>query len=1179
MADKKGQQGLEEPEPSALTFEPIMLQSLRIRNLALLEEVALDFEAGFTAVTGETGAGKSILLGALALLAGERADKTIIRQGAPACDAEASLFFTDSTAIDHVLGELDLPPCEDGLLIIKRSLPRERAPKITVNGSLASLSALQRLGEHWVDFHGPSEPRRLLKESCQLELLDLFGRSREALLSYRKKYDAWKAHLAERERIAHEMLTANAQLTFDLSRDEPLRFKLLRLSPKDHLWVRIVHHVACDGWSLDLLLKEIATLHNAFLSGEPSPLLEPRITYAEYSIRQSKRDEQQVQSQLDYWKSRLEDANHALDLPTDRPRPAVQSQRGAQHHFQVSPELGEALKNLAVQHGSTLFMAMLAVFSVWLHRHSRQTDFNIGTAIANRNTRDVRNLIGFLVNTLALRCDLAGDPTFEEMMARSKTEMLGAFNNSDVSFDRLIQELGLPRDTSRSPLFQAFLVAVPFVNYYKLTGIEHEVPLVAKDATMYDLLLEMTTREHDNSSELIFKLEYNTDLFDAETASRMAARLVRLMESVVENPRLPISQLPFLPEEEAAQVRQWSEGEQVDFPTKRVEELVAAQVERTPDATAIEDEAGNTLSYRELNARAGILASRLRASGAGVGERVAVCLERSLNLPVAVLAILQSGAAYVPLDVSYPPARLRATLEDAAPCALVTSQALALRLEDLFDGAQTIPVLFVDDALSEGSHVPTPMAEGDAKKSSEDLAYLLYTSGSTGKPKGVTMPHRALANLLQWQNQQSSDNGNDAPRTLQFSPLGFDVSFQEIFSTLSSGGCLLMISDNTRRDPSALLNALISKKVERLFLPFVALQHLAIAAVRQNRFPTSLREVATAGETLLITSDIRMFFENLSGCVLHNHYGPTEAHVVTSLTLDGNAETWPERPTIGRPIANARLQVLDDNGASSPIGVPGELIIEGTPVALGYWNQPELTAEKFNSQSFRTGDIARWNNDGVLELLGRRDAQIKIRGYRVELGEVEAALNGHSEIREAVVIAESAGEAERQLTSGETRLIACVVAETDGLGVAELRNYLRRHVPDYMVPSDFVFVPTLPLTPSGKLDRRAITARRTRPIEPEYTEPQSDLERMLARIWGEVLNVPRVGRTDNFFNMGGQSLLGTVAISRLRDEMQIEVPLHYLFESPTVEQFAAQLEAAANRSDEMDFDDFDEGRL
>ena len=998
-------------------------------------------------------------------------------------------------------------------------------------------------------------------------------------------------HLPHTERFAaaQKMAEEDAHLAFEMERDWPLRTSLLRLAPDDYVWLRTMHHVAGDGWSLDLLLRELAVCYNAFLSGEEIPLPAPRISHADFARRQSQQENQQ-QQQLDYWKAHLEGCDVGLELPTDRARPAVQTHRGAHLYFHVSPQLEAELQALGRAHGATLFMTLLAAFSVLLHRHGGQQSINIGTAIANRNTRDSRDLMGYLVNTSVLKNDLSGNPTFGEMIARAKNELLGAFTHPDVPFRRLVEELVPRRDPSQNPLFQAFLVAVPLIRDHKMSGLGKELLTLRNDATMYDVLLQIITREHDRDKGLALKLEYSTDLFDAETAQRMIARFLRLLEGAVENPQLPISDLPFLPDEELAQLEKWSEGERAEYSVSRLETLVQNQIDLTPNAIAIEDENGQSLTYRELGERAGVLASRLQAMGAKADERVAICLERTLDLPIAVLAVLQAGAAYVPLDASYPVARLRDVLADAAPCAFITTRELAARFENSHeDGAPQLPLVFLDDATAASSAPSTPAweydAQNDTEKSGDDLAYLLYTSGSTGKPKGVAMPHHALANLVQWQNAQSSAYGNLSPRTLQFSPLGFDVSFQEIFATLSSGGTLVLISEDARRDPFALLEVLVSRKIERLFLPFVALQQLAFAASRRQNFPIYLREIASAGEALLITPEVRELFANLPHCVLHNHYGPTETHVVTSATLTGNPKTWPQRPTIGAPIANARIQILSSEGQLAPINAPGELVIGSTPVARGYWNRPDLTVEKFTDHGYKTGDIARWKNDGTLELFGRSDAQIKVRGFRVELGEIESALLAISEVRETVVIAESESSSDATapanggLTSGETRLIACIVAENAGVGINELRRVLREKLPEYMIPAEFVFVAGLPLTPSGKLDRNALQALRGVASKPEYSAPQNDVERMLARIWGEILGAPRVGRTDNFFDLGGHSRLTNLVVSRIRDEMKIEMPLHFLFESPTIEQFASRLETSSKGDDEMDFDDFEDGRI
>jgi amino acid adenylation domain-containing protein len=650
--------------------------------------------------------------------------------------------------------------------------------------------------------------------------------------------------------------------------------------------------------------------------------------------------------------------------------------------------------------------------------------------------------------------------------------------------------------------------------------------------------------------------EYDTDLFDPSTVERFLAHYVRLLDGAAADPARRVSRLPLLTAAERALCRP---APAVAYPDGDcLHDLVAEQAARTPDRTAVEFE-GAALSYAELDRRANRLAHRLRGAGVGPDTPVALCVERSLELAVAVLGILRAGGAYVPLDPAYPAARLAQVLADVAAPVLVAPPgvlpaAAATRIDPGGADLAALPATAPPPAAGPGN-----------------LAYVLFTSGSTGRPKGVAMPHRPIVNLVSW--QRTAGGLGEPARTLQFAATGFDVSCQEMFGTWGCGGTLVMVRDEVRRDPAALLSYLDSAGIERLFLPFVALQHLAEAAGEIGRAPIRLRDIVTAGEQLQITPQVAALLAALPDAALHNHYGPTETHVATAHTLCGDPARWPALPPIGRPIANAYAGILDRYGQPVPVGVPGELFLGGVCVARGYHDRPELTAERFvpdplaaaGERMYRTGDLGRWRADGTIEYLGRADDQVKIRGYRVEPGEIEAVLAALPEVRDTAVVADEA--------AGVRRLVGCVVPAAPGGSdalAARCRTAVEAALPEYMVPAAFVFLDALPLTPSGKIDRRALTllAPDARTTAQSVEAPETTVERAVALVWGDVLDVPDVGRHDDFFRLGGHSLVATRVIARLREALDVDVPLRCLFANPTVAGFAAAL--AAEHGAELD---------
>ncbi|HEU4561408.1 MAG TPA: non-ribosomal peptide synthase/polyketide synthase [Longimicrobium sp.] len=954
---------------------------------------------------------------------------------------------------------------------------------------------------------------------------------------------------ADREAALRRRVSEEAARPFDLSAGPLFRPALLRLDAEDHVLLLGMHHILVDVWSMGVLRRELSTLYAAYREDGESPLPKLAVQYADYAVWQREQLRGEVLDRhLAYWKERLAGAPELLELPTDRPRPAVQTYRGAREGITLSGELLARLEALGRGEGATLFMTLLSAFQVLLARYAGSEDVVVGSPISGRTRREVEELIGLFLNTLVLRTDLGGDPSFRGVLRQVREMTLGAFEHQEIPFERLVTELQPGRSLSYSPLFQVMFVLQEAVRPESAAGsLELRSMGVASSATSkFDLTL-FTAR---NTEGLTASLEYNTDLFDRGTIQRMLGHLKRVLEEVATNADMRLSKLALLEDAERRQVvAEWNATDAA-YPRERcAHELFEAQAERTPGAVALRH-AGGSLTYGELEERANRLARHLRGLGVGPDARVGLCLERGPELMIGVLGILKAGGAYVPLDPAYPVERLAYMLEDSAARVLLTQASLAERLPA---GGATVVRLDADAAEIErenGERLGVLVGP-------HTLAYVIYTSGSTGRPKGVAMPHRPLVNLLAW--QEGSGRAPAGAVTLQFTSISFDVSFQEIFATWCAGGTLVLVSEEIRMDSPQLARLLEVEGIERLFVPFVALQHLAEAAVELGIVPASLSEVITAGEQLRVTEPIRRWFARMPGCVLVNQYGPSETHVVSARVLEGEPAGWPLLPSIGAPVANTRLYVLNQHLEPVPIGVPGELLLGGDAVARGYLEQPGLTAERLvpdpfstepGARLYRTGDRARWLASGEVEYLGRTDEQVKIRGFRIEPGEVEAVLSDHPEVRQAVVVV-------REDAPGDRRLVAYVVAsEPAAVTPTELRAHLKGRLPEYMVPSAVVVLESLPLTPSGKVARRALPAPDLASSEETYVAPRTPTEEVLAGIWAEVLRLERVGVEESFFELGGHSLLATRVVSRIREVFAVELPLRALFEGPTVAELA-----------------------
>jgi amino acid adenylation domain-containing protein len=954
--------------------------------------------------------------------------------------------------------------------------------------------------------------------------------------------------LPEPDRESARLTEEEFALPFDLTAGPVFRVRLVKMREGDHRLLTTTHHIACDAGSLAVVWGEVAALYAAATEGRLAPFPPLPVQYADYAVWQRRwLAGEGFESQLRYWKERLGDEPPALELPADHPRPAVQSHLGGTWPVEILPETDGPLRALARREGVTPFLTGLALFQALLRRDSGQTDVSVGTPVSGRGRAELEGVVGFFLNTLVLRVDLPGDPTFRDLLRRVRDLALEAFAHGDLPFDRLVDELRPQRSLSRSPLFQALFVLLHSGGGAAVSplaelppGLDVSFFLPAQTTAKFDLTLSLFSGDEPGMEGAF---EYAADLFDATTVARLADRLAILAGGLATDPDRPLSAQPVLAEAERHQLLAEHNDTAADIGEDGgVHHLFERQVERTPDAPAAVF-AGESLSYAELNGRADRLAAGLRARGVGPDVRVAISLERGLDVAVAVLGVLKAGGAYVPIDPAYPEERRNLLLADSRPALVLT--------------AADLPGL-------QGGGAPLSLEAGEGWGGGDSLAYVLYTSGSTGRPKGVALPHRAVRNLIEW--HRSAIGGGR--RTLQYASLSFDVSFHEMFAAWATGGAVVMVREELRADIPALADFLVAQGIGKAVMPVVVLQELAEEYARRDRL-SPLAELTTTGEALQTTSALAALLRRLPGCLFQNHYGPTESHVVTCHTLDPEPARWDSHPPIGRPIANARLRVLDAGLRPVPLGVVGELSIGGVPLARGYLDQPGLTAERFvpdplgvaagepGARLYRTGDRARYRADGEIDFLGRFDHQVKVRGFRVEPEEIEAVLGGHPAVRQAVVLA-------REDRPGDRRLVAYAVPrEPAAVTPAALRAYLRERLPDYMVPSHLILLAELPLTPNRKVDRRALPAPEKGAEREPAASPRTPVEEVLAAIWSEVLGGnDRIGLHDDFFALGGHSLLATRVVSRVRDAFRVELPLRALFEEPTVAGLARRVEAA-----------------
>ncbi|HVH13547.1 MAG TPA: amino acid adenylation domain-containing protein, partial [Longimicrobium sp.] len=885
---------------------------------------------------------------------------------------------------------------------------------------------------------------------------------------------ASRFHLAEQDLAGwpdadaqlDRLIAEEGRAPFDLARGPLIRGRLVRMAADDHVLLLTMHHIVSDGWSTGVFFGELATLYTAFHEGRQAELPALPVQYADFAAWQRRWVEGKViREQADYWAGTLAGAPELLELPTDHPRPAQMDHAGARFGLVLDEALTAGLKALSRRHGTTLFMTLLAGWAAVLGRLSGQEDVVIGSPMAGRGRREIEGLIGFFVNTLALRVDLSGSPTVAELLARVKARALEAQNHQDIPFEQLVERLDPVRSLSHGPIFQVMLVwqNTPRGGGVSFSGLELDgVGTETFDAqAKADLSLALGERDGRIAGDVL----YSTALFERATVERYAGYLRRVLEQMVADDGRRVERLALMPESERARVvREWNRTDS-DRPSEAcIHELFEAQAARTPDAPAVVSEAG-TLSYAELNAGANRLAHHLRALGVGPDVRVGICVERSPEMVVALLGVLKAGGTYVPLDPSYPADRLEYMLADSAPAAVLAQGAL----RDRFAGAG-IPVLELDaDAPAWADRPATNPARGELTPA--HAAYVIYTSGSTGRPKGVMNTHGAVAALLASSQALWQLGAGDA--VLQNIPYSFDVSVRELFWPLMAGGRVVLPRPDGHRDVAYIIETIGREGITTIHFPPSML--MLFVAQAEAAACTGLTRVLSGGESLS-PALIERFYERLPNATLYHMYGPTETTVAVT---GGSArpQALNGRVPIGRPVPGSRAYVLDAHGEPVPAGVAGELYIGGAQVARGYQGRPDQTAERFVADPFggepgarlyRTGDLVRWRADGVLEFLGRTDHQVKVRGFRVEPGEIEARLMEHPLVREAVVLV-------REDAPGEKRLVAYVVAG-EPLGAEALRTHVSETLPDYMVPAAFVRLDRFPLSPTGKVDREALPA-------------------------------------------------------------------------------------------------------
>jgi amino acid adenylation domain-containing protein len=983
---------------------------------------------------------------------------------------------------------------------------------------------------------------------------------------------------------AVEVLRRAARQPFDLAQGPLVRFWVVCLGEQEHIFQVSLHHVVMDGWSLGIFFQELSRLYQAFCQGQPSPLPELPIQFADYALCQREWLEAgALEKLLSYWCENLAGPVETLQLPTDYPRPERLSYNGARQEFALSPQTSQRLRALGQAENATLFMLLAAAFNILIYRYTAQEDILVGYPIANRNQLEVEEMIGYLANTLVLRSDLSGDPSFRQFLSRVRGAVLDAFAHQDMPFEKLVQELNPQRNLSRTPLFQVMFT------WQNMTATR--APRSTQPFTLFDLEVsplniddltspfEWTLMMYLGSDQALASSqsnkvdpeahaspviqgcwEFDTDLFAPETIQRVIGHFCTLLDAVVANPDQPLSQLPLLTSAESQQILHGWNNTYTDYPRQlSVPQLFEIQVQKTPQSIAVVY-GEESLTYRQLNNQANQLGWHLRQLGVEPGMLVGLCLERSPGMVAAMIAILKAGGAYVPLDPSYPPERLGFMLQDSGAQVLLTTRRWLGALPTGETQRQLKIVLLDQESFSQLSSENLP-----DQATPESLAYVMYTSGSTGTPKGICIPHRAINRLVLNTNYISLGSGD---HIAQASNAAFDAATFEIWGALLNGACLVGLDQDTLLSAHEFAAALRQKKIDVLFLTTALFNQ--IASVQPGAFAT-LRELLFGGEAVT-PFWVRQVLQTAPPRRLLHVYGPTENTTFSTWHLIQDvpqvAPHYAPTIPIGKPVANSTAYILDGSLNPQPVGVAGEVYLGGEGLAQGYLSRPDLTAEKFipnpfsqageiQDRLYRTGDWARYLPNGSIEFLGRLDDQVKLRGFRVELGEIEAALVGHPSIKQAAVLI--LDDSRPGSLPGDKRLVAYVVRHaTADAASDDLRTYLRSKLPAFMIPAAFIFLEALPLNPNGKVDRKRLPLPEPeRPSKKDEKEmPRDALERQLVYIWENALGVRPVGIQDNFFDLGGHSLLAARVFTQIEQLLGTRLPLATLFQAPTVAELA-----------------------
>ncbi|KZL49079.1 non-ribosomal peptide synthetase [Nodularia spumigena CENA596] len=979
-------------------------------------------------------------------------------------------------------------------------------------------------------------------------------------------------HIPTTEQLptVQNLVNQEIQKTFNLSQDVLFQPTLYQLNQNSYVLLLNMHHIISDGWSVGILLQELSALYSAYLSGDKSPLPDLLIQYADYAIWQRQKLTPEVtEKQLNYWKQQLADALPLLELPTDKPRPPMQSFSGGALLFHINTDLSEKIKALGQKSDATLFMIMLAAFVILLYRYSGQNDILVGSPMANRNRQEAQSLIGYFVNTVVLRTQLTENPNFWEVLNRVRKVATDAHTYQDIPYDQVVEALQPQRNLSYNPLFQIlFDVQHSLTDKLKLPELNLQTFPQGHSISKFDLSLII----EDTGTELMGGWEYSSDLFTVDTITRLTDNFQTLLAGIVANPEIPIHELPIISANEKQQILLEWNNTQKDYPDySYIHQLFTEQAIKTPNAVAVRF--GNAeLTYTELNQKANQLANYLKTCCVAPEVLVGFYLERSLDVLIVILAILKAGGAYLPLDPHYPQERLADILDDSQASLILTQESL---LTSLPKYSGKVILLDTDLTVISQQSLETPVS---AVKP-ENLAYVIYTSGSTGKPKGVMITHQNIVNHATSIIEKYQVNNHD--KILQFSTFIFDVAAEEIFPTWLTGATLVMRPKEMFASLVEFNQFLAQESLTVINLPAPYWQEWVLELERKSiQIPDSLRLVVTGSEQVL--AEKLLLWQKLVGEKVQwvNAYGPTEATITATIyQLTANSQlSGINSVSIGSPIANTEIYILDQNLQPVPIGVFGELHIGGAGLARGYLNRPELTHEKFisnliptakSSRLYKTGDLARYLPDGNIEFLGRIDYQVKIRGFRIELGEIEAVLAQHPLVKTSAVIV-------REIQLGSKQIVAYVVTQEDADIQTNFRSFLQEKLPDYMIPAFFVRLAELPLTTTGKINRPALSALHLElNHETNYILPRNPLEQQIAEIWCQVLGLEKISIDENFFELGGHSLATMQVISRLQETLQVDLPLKYLFAEPTIARLGTVIDQLLQKENTTDtIDDF-----